>query len=161
MARSAIVQNAVSFNTELDKAIDRFEKKWKRRNRILVTEAMKRLIAKTPVHTGQTVRNYVASNGRPNSGGVKSGEAPVERTNRLPVGAEQLRGAAAAEAMATLAAVDFSNPYDVFFITNRSPAVAGLEIGALPEEPFVPRSPQGMFGVTLQELSAMLDSGII
>ena len=160
MAKRGVVANAVGFNNGLSRSIERFEKKWAKRNKILVNEAMKRLIAKTPVHTGQTVRNYIASNGSPASGAVKKGSTPVERTNRLPVGAERLRGPAAAEAMSTLAMVDFSDPYDVFFITNRSPAVAGLEVGALPEDPFVPRSPQGMFGVTLQELTAMLDLGM-
>ncbi len=160
MAKGVVV-NAVGFINGLDRSIERFEKKWEKRNRILVNQAMRRLIAKTPVHTGQTVRNYVASNGRPASGGVKSGEKAVERTNTLALGTEQLRGGAEAEAISTLAAVDFSNPYDVFFITNRSPAVAGLEVGALPEEPFTPRSPQGMFGVTLQELTALLDTGLL
>lgn len=160
MAKS-VVSNPIGFNNGLNASIKRFEKKWMMRNRVLVSEAMKRLIAKTPVFTGQTVRNYVASNGRPYSGEVKSGSHPVEATNKLPLGVEQLRGGAAAEAMATLASVDFSDPYDVFFITNRSPAVAGLEIGALPQAPLSQRSPQGMFGVTLQELTAMLDLGII
>lgn len=156
-----VVKNAVSFNKGLDGAIARFERKWIMRNKKLVTQAMRRLISKTPVHTGQTVRSYVATNGAPYSGPAKSPSLPVEPTNKLALGAEQLRAPAEGVALSTLAQVDFSNPYDVFFITNRSPAVAGLEIGALPKAPFVPRSPQGMFAVTLQELSALLDSGAL
>lgn len=161
MARGGVVQNPGGFTTSLNRAIERFERQWIKRNKILVTQGMKRLIAKTPVYTGQTVRNYVASNGTAFSGGTKDGANPVEPTNRLPLGAERLRSAAAGEAIATLAAVDFSDPYDVFFITNRSPAVAGLEIGELPGPPLSSRSPAGMFGVTLQELTAMLDLGIM
>lgn len=160
MARGVVV-NAVGFNNGLNQSIERFERKWQKRNRTLVHEAMKRLIRRTPVHTGQTVRNYVASNGRAASGGVIAGEKPVERTNKLALGTEQLRGGAEAQALSTLASVDFSDPYDIFFITNRSPAVAGLEIGALPEEPFTPRSPAGMFGITLQEIKALADTGLL
>lgn len=160
MARGGLVINAGSFNSGLDRSIVRFEKKWMKRNQILVNAAMKKLIARTPVHTGQTVRNYIASNGNPASGGVIAGEAPVERTNSKSLGTERLRGGAEAQAMATLASVDFSDPFDTFFITNRSPAVGGLEIGALPKEPFTPRSPAGMFGITLQDIAALADQGL-
>jgi hypothetical protein len=160
MAR-ATVSNAVGFINGLDRSIARFEKKWTARNKVLVDTAMRKLIARTPVYTGQTIRNYVASNGSPASGGVKAGEAPVERTNRLSIGTEKLRGGAEAQALATLASVDFSDPYDTFFIVNKSPAVAGLEVGALPAEPFTPRSPAGMFGITLQELAAIVDQGML
>jgi len=160
MPRGSTVINAVGFNSSLDRTITRLEKKWMKRNQTLVNTAMKKLIARTPVHTGQTVRNYIASNGNPASGGVIAGEAPVERTNSKSLGTERLRGGAEAQALATLATVDFSDPYDTFFITNRSPAVGGLEIGALPKEPFTPRSPAGMFGITLQDISAIADRGI-
>ena len=154
------VANAISFSKALDRSIHTMEKKWIKRNQKLVTQSMRRLIAKTPVHTGRTVRSYMASNGTAKHTNKSEGN-PVEATNKLPLGAEQLRGRAAAEALATLSSVNFSDPYDVFFITNNSPAVAGLEVGALPAEPYTPRSPQGMFGVTLQEITALADLGIL
>jgi hypothetical protein len=99
--------------------------------------------------------SYVASAGQP-SGSSQSGMTPVEATNRLPLGSERLRSSAEQRSMATLASVDFSDPFKVYWITNSAPHIGGLEAGELPEEPFRPRSPAGMFGVTLQELIALL-----
>lgn len=154
-----IVMNGTSFTRGLDRSVVRLEKKYKIRVRKLMEAGMVRLIRKTPVHTGQAVRNYVATVGTPYSGAVKQGPDAVEATNRLALGSERLRGGAAAEAKATLESVDYADPFKVFWITNKTPHIAGLEAGELPEEPFTPRSPQGMFGITLQELSAMLESG--
>jgi hypothetical protein len=81
-----------------------------------------------------------------------------EPTNKLPLGAEANRGRAESISKATLATVNYSDPYQVFWIVNKSPNIGGLEAGELPTKPFTPRSPQGMFGVTLQELAALLDS---
>lgn len=158
---SEVVMNAREFMAGLDKFVGRFQQRFQKRNRILVTQAMRRLIRRTPVHTGQTVRSYIASNGRPITTGPAPAGKPVEPTNPLPLGAERLRGGAEAQAVATLNSVSFDNPFDVFYIVNKSPAVAGLEAGELPEEPYTPRSPQGMFAVTLQELSLLVNTGLV
>lgn len=157
----SVVVNAAQVRKGLGLAIKNFEKKFKRRNRRILTEAMRRIIARTPVHTGQTVRNYVASVGRPSRAGVKPGYTPVEPTNRLPLGSEQLRGRAEAEAMASVRAVNFNKPYEKFYITNRSPAAAGLEAGALPGEPMRSRSPNGMIGITMIEIRELIRRGAI
>jgi hypothetical protein len=105
--------------------------------------------------------NYVASSGAPKSGvGKKAGPA-VEATNKLSLGTEQLRGGAEAVSRATVATVDFSDPYKTFWITNATPHIGGLEHGSLPARPYVPRSPAGMFGITVQELMSLLQSGRI
>jgi hypothetical protein len=156
-----VVLNGFEFRAKLGQAEKQIKLAFQKRNRKLLGIAMRNLIRRTPVHTGQTVRNYVATNGRPYGGPSKSGRPAVEPTNPLPVGAERLRGAATAEAVATLNNVDFSNPFDNFFITNKSPAVAGLEAGELPKEPFTPRSPQGMFRVTLQEITLVVKTGLV
>lgn len=157
----SVVSNPKTFNRELDRAYARFERNFRTRMRHLVEAAMVRLIRRTPVHTGAAVMSYVASSGQPASNTPSSGFRPVEATNKLPVGAERLRGAAEAVAMRTLAQVRYTDPFTVYWITNNAPHIAGLEAGELPEEPFTPRSPQGMFGVTLQELIALLESGAI
>lgn len=156
----SVVANPNQFMRGLDESYNRFEKKFSKKMRILVHEGMKRLIRRTPVNTGQAVRSYVASAGSPYSGGPAARPDPVEPTNQLPLGAESLRGGAEAQALATLATVDFSDPFQVFWITNSAPHIAGLEAGELPQAPYTPRSPQGMFAVTLQELVALLDAGM-
>jgi hypothetical protein len=153
------VLNSAAFFAGLDKEVEQVRVIMRTRVRRLVDEGMRRLIEKTPVNTGQAVMNYVATGGAPYSGGVKDAPDPVEPTNHLPLGAERLRGAAAAVATATIAQVDFSNPFGVFYITNKAPHIVGLEHGALPGAPYTPRSPAGMFGLTVQELAAMLESG--
>lgn len=145
----------------LDLSYNRFEKRFQHRLRKLMNEGMRRLIRRTPVHTGQAVRSYVASAGSPFSGGPASPATPVEATNKLPLGAEQLRGGAETAAMATLAKVDFRDPFKVYWITNSAPHISGLEHGELPEAPYTPRSPQGMFAVTLQELVTLLGSEML
>lgn len=158
---TGVVSNPGEFIAGLERAEERFEKKFRQKVRMLVSEGMRRLIAKTPVYTGQAVANYVASAGTPYSGPVKAGGKPQAGTNAMPLGPESNRGGAAAAAQGTVATVDFSDPYKVFYITNRAPHIGGLEAGALPLEPYTPRSPAGMFGVTVQELMALLSSGSI
>lgn len=155
----SIVMNGRQFTSGLDKSVDRFNRMFGRKMRLIVNAAMKRLIDKTPVHTGQAVMNYVASKGTPYGGPVIEGPDPAEPTNRLSLGSESLRGAAVSVAMGTLNGLDYLQPFDAYWISNRAPHIGGLETGSLPEEPLVPRSPRGMFGVTLQELSALLQSG--
>lgn len=129
--------------------------------RALMSEAMRRLLEKTPVNTGQAVMNYVASSGSPATGPVKQAGKAVEPTNKLALGQERLRANAEAISHATLANVDYRDPYRTFYIVNKAPHIGGLEYGALPKAPYVPRSPNGMFGVTVEELMALLGSGRI
>ncbi len=157
----SVVVNARSFNAGLGKSVTRFEKKFGLIVRRIVQEAHRRLIAKTPVHTGQAVMNYIASKGAPSSSGVIEAPDPVEATNPLPLGAEQLRGGAVRIAQASLDSLSFAEPFDTYWIVNRAPHIGGLEAGELPEDPLTPRSPLGMFAVTLQELNALLKSGRI
>ena len=131
---------------------------FRRKMRMLVTEGMRRLIRKTPVNTGQAVASYVASAGTPTSR-VANRPEPVEATNRLALGQEKLRGQAEAAALATLSGINYDDPFQSFYITNAAPHIGGLEHGSLPGAPYTPRSPGGMFGVTVQELLALLSSG--
>lgn len=156
---ASVVSNSRGFCNGLDRSVERFEKKFQNRVKRLMSEAMRRLLRKTPVNTGQAIRNYVATAGTVYRGPVLGGNTPVEATNPLPLGAEQLRARNEGQAMATLLDVDYSDPYRVFYITNKTPHIGGLEAGELPEAPYTPRSPRGMFGVTLRELIALLEAG--
>lgn len=155
-----VVVNAGVFAAGLDREMDNLKLKYRHRVRALLTEGMTRMLRRTPVNTGQAIMNYVASAGTPYSGVKQAGEA-VEATNHLAVGAEKLRDQYAAISMATLASVDMSNVFTTFWISNNAPDISGLEYGELPFKPYTPRSPAGMFGVTLEELIALLNSGSI
>ena len=100
--------------------------------------------------------SYVASSGKPATAN-NNGYDPVEATNQLPLGTETLRPRAEQKSLATIATVNFDDPFQIYWITNSAPHISGLESGELPAEPYTPRSPQGMFGVTLLELAALLE----
>jgi hypothetical protein len=127
----------------------------------LMSEGMERLMAKTPVNTGQAVMNYVASAGAPHSGSAIAAGKAIEPTNKLTLGTEKLRGGAEAVSRSTLRGIDYTNPFKVYWISNNAPDIAGLEYGALPYAPYTPRSPRGMFAVTVQELISRLEAGSI
>lgn len=157
---AGVVSNSAEFLAGLDGEVEKLKLKYRNRVRRLMHEGMVRMLRRTPVNTGQAVMNYVATVGAP-YGGLKEAGEPVEATNHLALGSEKLRYESAAVAMATLNGVDFSDPFKVYWISNNAPNIAGLEYGLLPEAPYTPRSPNGMFGVTVQELIALLDSGSI
>jgi hypothetical protein len=158
---SGIVVNSAQFIAGLERYEERFETMFRNKVRMLVSEGMNRLLRKTPVNTGQAVASYVASGGAPSTSPPAARGKPVEATNKLPLGSERLRSAAEAVSRSTVASVDFSDPYKTFWIVNRAPHIGGLESGSLPNDPYVPRSPAGMFGVTVQELISLLHSGAI
>lgn len=157
---AGIVTNGAEFMRGLDDEVDKLRLKFRNRVRRLMYEGMVRMLRRTPVNTGQAVMNYVATVGVP-YGGLKEAGDPVEATNDLALGAEKLRYQSTAVAMATLNGVDFTDPYKSFWISNNAPNILGLEYGLLPEAPYTPRSPNGMFAVTVQELITLLDSGSI
>lgn len=103
----------------------------------------------TPVWSGETLSNYRWSTGAPDTTVVLGILQPSEATNHLAVGAEAKRPAAQAIADESWRRMKFDNPYQVFFMTNNDPTVVGLEYGEYPEPPFIQRSPNGMFGISL------------
>lgn len=151
--------NGAAFLKALDRHEERVLKLFRGRVRHTVSEALRRLLAKTPVFTGGTVASYVTST--TGATAVHPGWAPVEATSQLPLGAEKNRPQAEAVPLAKLAALNFDDPFQVFTITNANPAAAGLEAGELPGNGKPSRSPQGMFRVTNQELIALLQAGKI
>lgn len=152
----SIVRNKAQFLKALDREEDRVKRLFRQRVRKTVSEALRRLIAKTPVHTGATVASYVAST----TGATVAhpGFGVVEPTNHLALGAEQNRPKATAVAEATLHALSFDNPFQRFSITNGSPQAALLEAGLAPT-PDTTRAPAGMFRVTNEEILLLLQRG--
>jgi len=157
------VVNAKSFAAGLDQIIPRFKKKLGQRLDRIVREAHRSLLDKTPVHTGKTIRNYIVSMNTPVTNTFAAiGDGFPGPTNQLSLGAESRRSANAAASMATLGSVNFKNPFQIAYISNTSEAIQGLEFGSLPSgEGKQQRSPQGMFAVTLEVISAKVAAGAL
>jgi hypothetical protein len=103
----------------------------------------------TPVHTGETVRNYIWTTGAPFIGHFAPiDNGPTGKTNSMPLGMEPRRHANEVAAFESFMAVNWSDPFQSFYCTNNSPQVGGLELGLLPGAPMKSRSPHGMFGLT-------------
>lgn len=121
------------------------------------------LMAKTPVYTGQTVRNYRWSIGgkvsSPPLDAIDNG--PMGITSQMPLGVEPRRAPNEADATKTLKALSFSNPYKVYTVNNNSPAVLGLEMGELPGNGKKSRSPNGMFMITETAAKSKLKLGTL
>jgi hypothetical protein len=151
--------NSVGFMSGLDASVARFQSRFAKRLEAIMTFAMDKLIARTPVYTGRAVRNYVASMGKPYAGAPMKGFRPVEATNKLRLGAERLRGDASRDSKGTLKGLRYDKPFQEFYITNRASNIAGLEAGALPLDPLDQRSPDGMFAITLDDIITKLEQG--
>lgn len=113
--------------------------------------------ARTPVWSGQAVRNYIWTFDNPNMmvhDAIDNGEPGP--TNSMPLGAEPRRGPNEAAARESLTGLDFGNPFRPIFLTNLSPDITGLELGTLPGPPLSSRSPNGMFGLTHGYITTLL-----
>lgn len=117
------------------------------------------LTSKTPVYSGQTVRNYRWSVGSPYSGPALEALGTEEpgNTGSMPLGTEPRRSANEEDSAKTLRLLDFKNPFKAFYVTNKSPAISGLEKGELPTEGRS-RSPKGMFLITEMAVNTKLRS---
>lgn len=101
--------------------------------------------AKTPVWSGRAIRNMIWSKNRPNSTEyeeIKSGS--VENEGR--------RGANAAAARQSLTALDFKNPFGIYYLSNVAHHIVELEAGLLPSPDRSRVPPGGMFGLTYSEV---------
>lgn len=79
-------------------------------------------VQNTPVHSGKTLRNWRASVGTPAQTDAPAIESPSDpgRTSRMPLGSEPRRGANMRDPEASFIAIDFSNPFQQFWIANAS-----------------------------------------
>jgi hypothetical protein len=112
--------------------------------------------SKTPVHTGAALRNWQWTVGTPSGtklpdpGGVAPGP-----TNSMPLGPEPRRARAQADSDESFSALKFTDPFQVFYLTNNDDDIMNLEYGKLPT-PERSRSPAGMARVTMKELEVAI-----
>ena len=116
--------------------------------------------SKTPVWSGQALRNWVWSVGQPNTSPAMEALGTIAKgpTNSMPLGVEPRRPINQAAADASFAQISTRNPYQQFWLSNNSPDIMGLEYGELPTRASS-RSPRGMVRVTVQNLMLALEGG--
>ena len=111
---------------------------------------------RTPVHTGKSLANWVWSVGTPFSGTIKeSTSGDIGQTRNAPLGSEGRRASNQAKVNQTLSSLDFSNPFQVFYLTNNAESIMDLEYGKLPTSKDS-RSPDGMARISMQELKIVM-----
>jgi hypothetical protein len=101
---------------------------------------------RTPVWSGRAIRNMIWTRGAPNA------------TEYEPIGGGEVgegrRGPNSAAAHATRQALDFSNPFATYWLSNNAHHIGDLEAGNLP---YPGKHPvDGMFGITYAEVVAKL-----
>lgn len=104
---------------------DEIERKLKakfgRKVELAVTKMVEATAARTPVHSGKTVRNWVASENVPIFTDLPAlGSGPIGETSKMALGTEPRRRANEDEALASLRRLDFSEPYKKYFLANGS-----------------------------------------
>ena len=160
----AFKSNSARFTSRIKKQPKRLETNFQIRLERIVRIAHKKLLDKTPVFEGRTVRNYLLTMDNPYQGREIEpiGTGSPGQTNSMPLGTEPRRPANEAASLATQSNLKLSrNAFRKIFITNRSQAVAGLERGELPGQGKPSRSPNGMFKITMMEIVALLRSGAL
>jgi hypothetical protein len=129
-------------------SIDALEARFGRNVEKLVHDIDTYIKSKTPVYTGQAVRNYIWTAGE-GSGTVYEAidNGPTGHTNSMALGMEPRRGVNEAAALQSLASMSFA---------NNSPDIEGLEYGTYPGAPLSSRSPNGMFGITQRHFMTLI-----
>ena len=119
----------------------------------------KSVTSKTPVYTGESLRNWVWSTGSPQGGSSPAiGSGPTGHTSTMTLGSEPRRPANQAATDASFATLNTANPYQQFWLANDSENISDLEYGLLPTH-IASRSPGGMVRITVQNLLLALESG--
>lgn len=128
--------------------------------RDMVEDITVRVLQRTPVQTGHTLANYVWTQGFNPGLDTWAGE-PTPGTNQMPLGSEPNRTEAEARVWRRLRNIKFTQLSNQRLeLHNNSEAFPGLEAGDLPEgDKFKPRSPNGMVGISIAEVSALLSAG--
>jgi hypothetical protein len=141
--------NRVQIERQVRASMMRFEASLSVKIMVLCGEIDFYIKSLTPVHTGQSVRNYIWTTDVAFHGVLEAiDNGPTGKTNSMSLGSEPRRHINEETAAASLAALNFSNPFQTFILTNNAPQIGGLELGLLPGPPLKSRSPAGMFGLT-------------
>ena len=154
----SIIRNKAAFLGEIKHAPIKQEATFKKR--VLDTTWMlhTEITWHTPVWSGEALASYVWSAGSPSGEGPREpiDTGPPGHTNSMSIGEEPRRNANQQEADESYEKLNFSNPYQYFYLNNNAPHIGGLEYGLLPEDPLRQRSPNGMFGLALALVEAKL-----
>lgn len=114
------------------------------------------VLANSPVHSGQFIRNWVASRGRPVAQNAPEIPTPASPgpTNSMSLGSEPRRQANEDASRATAEQVSFARWLgESFFIANGSEDALAVEMGDLPGPGFVQRQPTALTIVSAQAIA--------
>lgn len=146
---SSFSTNRLEIQKQVQKRMAAFENKLSVKMMVLCGEIDFYIKSLTPVHSGQSVRNYIWTTKAPFVGVIEAiDNGPTGHTNAMRLGEEPRREINEEAAAVSLAQLDFKNPFQTFYLTNNAPQIGGLELGLLPGPPLKSRSPAGMFGLT-------------
>lgn len=154
----AVIPNREAVHQACIASITKLEQRFAENIEQLVHEVDTFIKAKTPVNTGQAVRNMIWSRGGTSTVYDALGTGDPGPTNSMALGTEPRRAINEAAAATSLANLNFGNPFGQIVLQNNSPDIMGLEMGIYPGAPLTPRSPAGMFGLATAFFSAKIGS---
>lgn len=142
--------------TRLEKEHDRPAKILRRRLKVIIDFVHEGVTSRTPVHTGQSLRNWQWSKGTPASSVLgEKGSGSIVGTNNMALGSEPRRAENQPDVDASKDALNLNDPFDVFYLTNNHDSIMDLEYGRLPTSA-LSRSKAGMARITFKELKVFM-----
>lgn len=116
--------------------------------------------AKIPVWRGTALANQQWSVGTPATGEVEAagGDKDPGPTNTMRVGTEPRRPENQRVADMSFTSLDFTNPFQVFWLTNNTPHMRNIEYGLPPGPGLRARAPKGVFRLSAQEVETAMQA---
>ena len=153
---AGIVLNEAAFIARLNQYPRTLQRNYTKRLKLAIDMVTDRVLSRTPVYTGRTVRNWRWTMDAPFGGVLPAiGSGQPGQTSGMALGSEPRRGPNQADAKATKDTLSLGRPWRKFFLTNNAPNVGALEAGVAPDAQRS-RAPSGMLGISLIELEAFL-----
>jgi hypothetical protein len=152
--------NIGDFIAAMDKITPKIEACIAARMKEIVFYIDAKVHARTPVWSGQAVRNMIWQVGAANQTVHDAIESPAEKghTSDMGLGEEPRRPANTEAARESLYALDFKDPFQAFCLANVSPDIGMIEDGSS-GIPGKSRAPNGVFAITIAEVMAKLKTG--
>lgn len=156
----AFVTNKKAFLDSLRAAEGEMRRKFSRRVHDVLYTLQVEITALTPVWSGSALANYQWTVGTPTLTYIDPiDNGPPGHTNTMPLGTEPRRSPNESLSLASLEALDTSDVFRVFWLSNNDPDILGLEMGELPPSPLIQRSPNGMIRLSMEFVLAKMASG--
>lgn len=134
------------FDIAIAKIKDEMRQVYAKRLGDFVEDLHDRILARTPVDTGQAAANFQVTAGRPYAGVVAAPGPRTPGAGSMPLGTEPNRERAESIAKASFSRGMFRSPYQTYYITNNTPHILALEYGDASQ-----RAPNGMVGLAVTE----------